>query len=200
MGGGYPANPSPLIQSGTTGLVNYSGSDQYYFWWQIVGGQQDTVNHQITSLSVNAGDEVGAVSVWVPSNDVNSALGVAMLGVCNFTTGSCIHFNIAKVEEPGNTTEWIVETPDSYGDPYPLANYGMAGLRNSCWAPTTTLVVTHSGRSGYSCGKRWRKRHSQLPAHHYRQLYGSNRTRAGLFERLAIAVLAWSDQYERNGF
>ncbi len=68
-----------------------------------------------------------------------------MLGVCNFTTGSCIHFNIAKVEEPGNTTEWIVETPDSYGDPYPLANYGMAGLRNSCWAPTTTLVVTQGG-------------------------------------------------------
>lgn len=75
----------------------------------------------------------------------------ARMGVCNFTTGWCVHYNRGDevtgwVVQPGNTTEWVVEAPADFDlDILTLAKYGTVGMRNSCWAATTNLVVTPGG-------------------------------------------------------
>ncbi len=144
IGGGF-GGTLPLIQSGTDSYIDINGTDIYYFWWQIYDGTPRTFDGtEITDISVNPGDEVGAVSVWVPSYSY-ATVGKAMLGVCNFTTGWCVHFNTDSVREPGNTTEWVVEAPSNWNGVLPLAKYGTAEMRNSCWAATTNLVVTPGG-------------------------------------------------------
>lgn len=145
IGGGYNGT-LPLIQSGTDSYIDVNGTDQYYFWWQVFDGTPaGNAGNEISNLSVNYGDEVGAVTYWVP-NYSYASLGTAVMGVCNYTTGWCVHYNKSNVAEPGNTTEWIVEAPaDQNLDPYALAKYGTVAMRNSCWAASTNLAVTTGG-------------------------------------------------------
>jgi hypothetical protein len=150
IGGGYNGT-LPLVQSGTDSFIDVNNTDQYYFWWQVFDGTA-AGNHgnQISNLSVNYGDEVGAVTYWVPAYSY-ATVGTAVMGVCNYTTGWCVHYNQGSatsgwVAAPGNTTEWVIEAPaDDDLDVLALAKYGTVGMRNSCWAATTNLVVTAGG-------------------------------------------------------
>lgn len=138
IGGGFGANGGPLIQSGSEQELNAGGGASYYFWYEIVGGPTDTTSEvQISPPAAHAGDEVGAVTQWVA--DANTGTGTVSTGVCNFTNGGCVHFNIPGTPAPGNTVEWIVEAPSSFNGPLPIADFTTVFLRNACWAASAPI-------------------------------------------------------------
>ncbi|MFT3792622.1 MAG: G1 family endopeptidase [Rudaea sp.] len=140
IGGGYGSGSAPLIQSGSTQDISASGVTSYYFWYEIVGGPTDTGSEvKITSPAAHHGDEVGAVTLWIPLDSGTGHTNVARMGVCNFTSSTCVHFDVPGTPAPGNSTEWIAEAPSSSSGVLPLANFHVVGFRNSCW---TTALYT----------------------------------------------------------
>jgi hypothetical protein len=137
----------PLIQAGTEQDVLSNGRTHYYFWCQVVP-QQPTEMKFITpttgnpAIPIKPGDEVAAVVLWARSTHS------AVLGVCNWTTNTCINFNVLGVSEPSNTTEWIVEAPSIDNIIQPLANFKPhVDFLNGCWAATTALSAGRPSKS-----------------------------------------------------
>ncbi|MGB8379611.1 MAG: G1 family glutamic endopeptidase [Rhodanobacteraceae bacterium] len=136
MGGGHYHYTSdlPLIQAGTTQKLSASNVATYYFWYEIVGGSDDTYDEvrPVGAPAAHAGDDVGTVSIWFHD-------GSTEFGLCNFSSGGCVNFLRDCLmgghcsEEPGAaTTEWIVERPGGYGAA-PLADFGEVNFYNGFW-------------------------------------------------------------------
>jgi Peptidase A4 family len=127
IGGGFNAGSGALIQAGTSQDILSNGATSDYAWYEIVGGTGDTGSEREISLPIHPGDVVGDGSLWTPT-------GGAEMGVCNFTSGTCVNFTLAS-SAPGTSAEWIVEAPYN-GGILPLADYGTATFVNGCWAPS----------------------------------------------------------------
>jgi hypothetical protein len=137
----------PLIQAGTEQDILSNGNASYYFWCQIVP-QQPTEMKFITpttgtpAIPIKPGDEVAAAVFWAPGT--NSAV----LGVCNWTTNTCISFNVLNVNEPSNTTEWIVEAPSIDNVIQPLADFKPhVDFFNGCWVATIPRSTASTSES-----------------------------------------------------
>jgi len=130
IGGGFGANASPLIQSGTTQKLLTDGTALYYFWYEVVGGTADTgseVRIFNTAITPHPGDEVASVVGWLSSSSRPE------LSVCNFTNGGCVQFLLPISAAPGNTVEWIVEAPAVSIYIQPLADFGAVNFYSACW-------------------------------------------------------------------
>lgn len=133
---------SSLPQIGTwqavTVAADGSRTIETYAWFQWwARDYAGTAPAQISSVPVGPGDEVACmVKVWQPS--------VAVVYVRNLTTGHLAHFRVHaptvtlggghphEFTISGATAEWIMERPTRLGsdEPYDLADYGSAYLRN----------------------------------------------------------------------
>lgn len=132
IGGGFNSGNGPLIQSGSTQDI-YGATASYYFWYEIVGGPSQTAGEQRIGIATKPGDAVGSTSIWL------SGSNAATLGICNFTSGGCVQFQVTSTPQPGTTVEWIAEAPsDSYFHVLPLADFDSVAFHNACWASTYT--------------------------------------------------------------
>ena len=145
IGGGFGANASPLIQSGTTQKLLTDGTASYYFWYEIVGGTSDTgTEMQIGSPLAHPGDSVASVVGWLSSSRQ------AVLSICNFTNGGCVQFYVPNTPPPGNTVEWIVEAPAVGGYIQSLADFAAVNFYSACW---TAVYVPGGSNTCYPINK-----------------------------------------------
>lgn len=145
IGGGYGANNGPLIQSGTEQDFDdptLPPGANYYFWYEIVGGSNDTGGERQVSIqhtpAVGPGDTVGNVVIYNPTTSK------ATLSVCNFTYNTCFQIDFPNQSTPGNTVEWITEAPQRSGYITPLADYGLVNFVGACWVAVYAAGATCS--------------------------------------------------------
>lgn len=149
VGGGVNSGSGPLIQAGTSQHL-ISGSPQYYFWYEIVGGQTDTLQEiRIANKAASPGNAAASVVIWTPVS-AYSGYGTITFGLCNYSNGGCTNFAIGDptklstlTPKPGNTIEWIVEAPSNNGV-LPLADFNHVNFANACWTANYTPTATCS--------------------------------------------------------
>ena len=151
MGGGFNSNTStalPLIQAGSAhDIGNPSGYGDNYFWYEVVtSATNPEAAKPILSISINPGDEIGAVVFWVPESKT------AVLGICSWNKNRCISFNVGGISEPANTTEWVVEAPLINQIRAPLPAFSSVTFFSTCSAATTTYSVSSKPGVLYNYG------------------------------------------------
>jgi len=90
-------------------------------------------------LTANPGDSAGGVAIWTPVQNP-PGYGTVTLGVCDFTAGGCVSFQIGDPDngpftpQPGDSTEWIVEAPAGFGYSYlPLVDFYQVSFSAAVW-------------------------------------------------------------------
>jgi Peptidase A4 family len=89
-----------LIQDGTEQDISTSGATSYYFWFEVVPGQDQ---QEVTNLAAKPGDQVG-----VSASYDTLVSGDASFVICDFTSGLCGDAS-ESAHKPDNHAEWIVE-------------------------------------------------------------------------------------------
>jgi hypothetical protein len=134
--GGAAGAGTPLIQTGTEHDEDVNGATSYYFWYEIVGGDGDTVSsqHFDNEIIPIPGDDVGSVAIW------HSDTGKTELSMCDFTVGGpCLDFlTTTSTDAPGNSVEWIVEAPTVGAYVQRLADFGSVDFYNACYVTDFT--------------------------------------------------------------
>ncbi|HEY5541268.1 MAG TPA: G1 family glutamic endopeptidase [Coriobacteriia bacterium] len=113
-----------------------NGAPRYYAWWEMY----PKASRLITTMSVRAGDQMGAEVKFIGKNTF-------MLTMTNFNTGQTFT-TLQKANDKRSSAEWVMEAPWS-GSVLPLAKFGSIGF-TSCYA----TLNGHTGAIGDSAWQR----------------------------------------------
>jgi hypothetical protein len=128
-------NSNTVEQIGTDSDIQ-RGKPVYYAWYEFYPNPM----HQITTLSISAGDKIFASVTYS-----NGQFTVSITDVGKSTWTS------SPTTVPGATessAEWIAEAPSSYFGVLPLANFGTVKFGQDYTSISSTCYATVNGNSG----------------------------------------------------